>query len=135
MKREQIREFVFEEVYFYSFYDEEEYKKQCKLFLDTEAISEENKSLLEERASLVISHIPEADAILNEFSKGWKTSRMSKVDLAILRLALFEMLHDDNIPTSVAINEAVELAKKFGDKDSYSFINGILGNIAKTKNL
>lgn len=56
---------------------------------------------------------------------------MNKVDLTILRLASYEILWDEDIPTSVAINEAVELAKKFGGKDSSSFVNGVLAKIAE----
>ena len=68
--------------------------------------------------------------MINEKATGWTTNRMGKVDLAILRLALFEILYDDKVPTSVAINEAVEIAKKFGQDESPSFINGILAKFA-----
>ena len=67
---------------------------------------------------------------MNQASKGWKTSRMGKVDLTILRLASYEVLFDEDVPAKVAINEAVELAKKFGGDDSPSFINGVLGKVA-----
>ena len=68
---------------------------------------------------------------MNEKATGWKTSRMNKVDLAILRLAVYEIKWDDDVPVKVAINEAVELSKKFGGDESSSFVNGILGKIAK----
>ena len=71
------------------------------------------------------------DALLNETSKGWKTKRMSRVDLTALRLAVYELKFDKNVPTGMAINEAVELAKNFGGDTSGSFVNGILGKIAK----
>ena len=73
----------------------------------------------------------EIDSLLNENAKGWKTSRMNKVDLTILRLAVYEMKWDEDIPDGVAINEAVELAKRFGGENSGSFVNGILGKLAK----
>ena len=79
----------------------------------------------------MVSHLPEIDALLNENAKGWKTGRMNKVDLTILRLAVYEMKWDDDIPDGVAINEAVELAKRFGGESSSSFVNGILGKLAK----
>ena len=79
----------------------------------------------------VVSRLPEIDALLNENAKGWKTCRMNKVDLTILRLAVYEMKWDDDIPDGVAINEAVELAKRFGGESSSSFVNGILGKLAK----
>ena len=68
---------------------------------------------------------------MNEKTKGWKTSRMNKVDLTILRLAVYEILWDDDIPTSVAINEAVELAKRFSGEDGPSFVNGVLAKLAE----
>ena len=71
------------------------------------------------------------DGILNENAKGWKTSRMNKVDLTILRLAVYELKWDDEIPVGVAINEAVELAKRFGGDESPSFVNGVLGKVAE----
>ena len=75
--------------------------------------------------------IPEIDEMLNRTTEGWKTTRMGKVDLAILRLAVYEMKFDEDVPVGVAINEAVELAKRFGRDQSPSFINGILGKLAR----
>ena len=72
----------------------------------------------------------EIEKRISEVSKGWTIDRIGKVELAILRLAVYEIVYDDNIPTSVAINEAVELSKKFGPQDSYAFVNGILARFA-----
>ena len=69
----------------------------------------------------VKEHLEEIDAQLNSASRGWKTKRMSRVDLAALRLAVYEMEYDEDVPTGVAINEAVELAKRFGGDASGSF--------------
>lgn len=69
--------------------------------------------------------------MINEIAEGWKTERMGKVDLTILRLAVYEIRFDEDVPTSVAINEAVELAKKYGQDGSPSFVNGILAKFAK----
>ncbi len=82
---------------------------------------------------LVLSKKDEVDAKINESSNKWTTSRMPKVDVAILRLAVVEILYMDDIPDAVAINEAVDMAKKFSTDESKSFINGILGKIAKEK--
>ena len=73
--------------------------------------------------------VPEIDESINRVAKGWKTERMGKTDLTILRLAVYEMKYDDEIPVGVAINEAVELAKKFGSDDSPAFVNGILAKL------
>ncbi len=69
----------------------------------------------------VAGHIAEIDELINQYAKGWKTTRMNKVDLAILRLAVYEMKWDEEVPVGVAINEAVELAKRFSGGDSPSF--------------
>lgn len=79
--------------------------------------------------STVLEHLEEIDAALDRSSKTRNTKRMAKVDLAIARLALGEALYMDNIPDGVAINEAVNMARKYSTEDSRRFINGILGNI------
>ncbi len=73
----------------------------------------------------------QSDALIEEHAHRWSKTRLSKVSLSILRLALFEMQYVDESPVSVAINEAVELAKTYGEEDEASFINGILGSVAR----
>ena len=68
--------------------------------------------------------------MINEAAKGWKTTRMGKVDLTLIRLAVYEIKFEEEVPTGVAINEAVELAKNYGTDDSASFVNGILAKLA-----
>ena len=107
-------------------------EKQEELYLDgIENLRGKDESYIQGKFNQIREKLPEIDKILNETSKGWKTSRMGKVDLSILRLAAYEVLYDEDVPTSVAINEAVELAKKFGGDDSPSFINGVLGKMVK----
>ena len=86
-----------------------------------------------ELVNLVLTKKDEVDAKINEHSNKWSTSRMPKVDVAILRLATVELLYMEDIPDAVAINEAVDMAKKYGADESKAFINGILGKIAKEK--
>ena len=88
---------------------------------------------MQEKYQKILEKLDEIDQILNDYSRGWKTSRMSRVDLTALRLAVYEMKFDEDVPVGVAINEAVELAKMFGGDDSGSFVNGILGKIASGK--
>ncbi|MDD2215932.1 MAG: transcription antitermination factor NusB [Eubacteriales bacterium] len=83
---------------------------------------------------LVTSHLSDIDKVLADCSENWKIDRIAKVDLAVLRLSVAEILYLDEIPVSVSINEAVELAKKFGGEDSGRFVNGILGKVARDKN-
>ena len=86
-------------------------------------------SLVGVRVVLLHSGRTEIDAMLEKVSRGWKLSRMGKVELTILRLAVYEMRFDEDIPEKVAINEAVELSKKFGGDDSPAFINGVLAKL------
>ena len=82
-------------------------------------------------AQLTYENISEIDSIINENAVGWKVVRLPKVSLAILRLALCEILYVPSIPNGVSINEAVELAKKFATQEDASFINGILGKFVR----
>ena len=72
--------------------------------------------------------------MLSRYAIGWDLTRMGRAEINILRLAAFEILFDEDIPDKVAVNEAVELAKKYGMKDSYGFVNGILGKVIDKKN-
>ena len=71
------------------------------------------------------------DGMIEKYSKGWNIGRIAKVELAIMRLALYEMIEREDVPRVVAINEAIELAKKFGGENSSAFVNGILGNVIR----
>ena len=90
----------------------------------------QEQAYIEEKVKKLIAALPQIDEAINQVSKGWKTSRMAKADLAILRLAVYEIRYDDQIPAGVAINEAVELAKSYGSDASAAFINGILARFA-----
>ena len=78
----------------------------------------------------VTEHMEEIDEVISSAAKGWAVSRMPKVDLSVLRIAVFELLFDKKAPKKVIINEAVRIATKYGGDDSPRFINGVLGNIA-----
>lgn len=79
----------------------------------------------------IIENIDEVDNLINKYSRSWKTGRMPKVDLAVMRLATGEIKYSDDIPDAVAINEAINLAKKYSTEQSSRFIHGVLGAIAK----
>ena len=79
----------------------------------------------------LIGHIDLINKHIIDNSKDWKINRIAKVDLAILRVAITEMLYNDTIPTSVAINEAVEISKRYSNEDSHKYINGILETVAR----
>ena len=85
-------------------------------------MSEESSAdYLREKAEAVMNKIPELDEKINEVAEGWKTKRMGRAELTILRLALYEILFDEEVPEKVAINEAVELAKKYGGNECSGF--------------
>ena len=82
-------------------------------------------------AETAAEHLEELDEAIEKRLKGWRLSRISRTSHALLRLTVCEMLYFDNIPTGASINEAVELAKLYGDADAPKFINGVLGAIAR----
>lgn len=136
MKRSKLRESIFKLLFIGDFNSKEEMPQQLALYFDTlkqelAELSEKDQVYMEQKYQHVQERLDSIDTMLNETSSGWKTKRMSKVDLNILRLGVYEMIYDGEIPVRVAINEAVEIAKRFGGDESASFINGILGKISK----
>ena len=132
MTRSELREHVFKMLFQIEFNDSADMPDHVKNYFETlEDAREQDKDYIQRKYEAVASCVEEIDGLLNDTAKGWKTSRMSKVDLTILRLAVYEMKWDDDVPVGVAINEAVELAKRFGGDSSSSFVNGILGKLAK----
>jgi N utilization substance protein B len=113
------------------FHEVTELNEQMELYIaELEQPSLEEYAYLTSRIQSIVEKLDEIDQILSEASSGWKLNRMSKVDLTILRLAIFEIRFDEDIPVKVAINEAVEIAKTFGGDDSPGFINGVLAKLA-----
>lgn len=79
----------------------------------------------------VLDNLQDLDSIISTYSRNWKIQRIARIELTILRLAVYEMLYCRDIPLKVAINEAIELTKSFGDENSRNFVNGILDAVAK----
>ena len=90
---------------------------------------EEEEEECRSRVDTILEKLPEIDRILEGVAEGWRLGRMGRVELTILRLACFEIRFDESVPDKVAINEAVELAKKFGGDESPSFVNGVLAKL------
>ena len=103
--------------------------------MDSNGLNEETRAELRVRAADIMSHREDLDALINQVATGWKTHRMGRAELAIIRLALYEMKYEDEIPYRVAIYEAVELAKIYGGEDSPGFVNAVLGKLADALNL
>lgn len=131
MSRRELREQIFKMLFRIEFHESDEMEEQMQLFLEEESkASEEEDTYIRNKYEKIAEHLEQIDVAINEKSTGWKTTRMGKVDLSLMRLAVYEILFDEDIPTGVAINEAVELAKKYGTDDSPSFINGVLAKFA-----
>lgn len=131
MTRREMREHIFLMLFRKDFYGTEELKEQTELYIaELQEPTMEEYAYLTKRLTDVLDKLNEIDPILSEAASGWKLNRMGKVDLTILRLAVYEMRYDEEIPVKVAINEAVELAKKFGGDDSPGFVNGVLAKLA-----
>ena len=135
MKRRELREHVFQLLFRVEFNSSEEMDEQVSMYFDgvreEETLAEKDETYITEKYKKIVEKIPEIDEMLNASAKGWKTSRMGRVDLTILRLAVYEMKFDEDIPEKVAINEAVELAKIYGNEKDASYVNGVLSTIAK----
>lgn len=146
MTRRELREHCFKMLFCADFYPPEEMKEQLDEYflapIEDETTPEGKEEILHQveldvfdrdyvrqKVEHMIEKKPELDVRIDEVAEGWKTKRMGRADLTILRLALYEIIYEEDVPERVAINEAVELAKKFGGDDSSAFINGILAKL------
>lgn len=102
-----------------------------KMTMDENEIPKHSEVFLEELVSGVMDKLQEVDYLLTRSSEEWPLQRMASTDRNILRLAVYEILHQKDIPVEVTVNEAVEIAKKYGEEDSGRFVNGVLGTIIK----
>lgn len=131
MSRRELREQLFKLLFRVEFNSLEDMSEQERLFFeDEETAKDEDADYISDKYHKIQQKLSEIDGQLNERTEGWDTTRMSKVDLTILRLAVYEINYDDSVPTGVAISEAVILAKKFGQDASSGFVNGILAKFA-----
>ena len=134
MSRREMREHIFRLIFRMDFHPEDEMIEQEELYLENlVGLSEEEYQYIQSKADAVRNMKEELDNQIDAVADKWKTNRMTKVDLTVIRLATYEILHDDDVPTGVAINEAVELAKKFGTDDDPAYINGVLGSVARAE--
>ena len=133
MKRSLIREHIFVLVFMSEFNPPDEMPEEVRLYMDSleKKADEAGREEIEEKFSKLLPLIPEIDKMIDSHSEKWSVSRMGKVELSIIRLAVYEIFHDDTVPDKVAINEAVELAKKYGQDGAGAFVNGVLAGILK----
>ncbi len=135
MGRREQREQIFKLLFRVEFNELEEMPQQRDLFLDEImlpveedglAAREKDLSYIAEKYGRIQEKLSEIDRLINEKTEGWSLGRMGKVEVTLLRLGAYEILFDQDVPDSVAINEAVELAKRYGQDNSGSFVNAVL---------
>ena len=134
MRRREQREHIFKLLFMSEFNSQKEMEEQLALYLEElESAKDTEKEYIRTKYAAIAEKVGMIDEKINASVTGWKTSRMGKVDLTILRLAVYEIEWDEEVPQGVAINEAVELAKRYGGEESPSFINGVLGKIVNSR--
>ena len=131
ISRKKLRRYTFEALFAYDFYEADALPEQTDAYLQAEVSEEDERAMIRARVIDACSRIPDIDREINTVTEGWTTARMNKVDLTIIRLAIYEMRFDPETPVKVAIDEAVELAKEFGGEESPKFVNGVLARFAK----
>lgn len=142
MTRSLIREHLFKLLFRIEFNSPEDMPEQLRLYFEDSLPEDDyvstgsdipagDRDYIREKYGRITQRISEIDKMIDSSAKGWSISRIGKVELSVLRLAIYEMLYDDDIPVGVAIDEAVELAKRFGQESSGAFVNGILATLAK----
>lgn len=146
MTRRELREHCFKMLFCADFYSKEEAGEQLEQYFNepeeddmtpegisqiihSTALEASDSDYLKKKTEAIIEKISELDEKINAVAEGWQVKRMGKVEVTILRLALYEILYDEDVPEKVAINEAVDIARKFGGDESPVFVNGILAKL------
>ena len=133
MGRHEQREQLFKLLFRVEFNSVEDMREQVQLFFQDEEIAYTEKAMdaITGKFEKIQEKLPEIDKLIDEKVEGWNTSRMGKVELTVLRIAVFEMMFDDDVPATVAINEAIEIAKVYGQETSGGFVNAVLAKFVK----
>jgi len=132
MKRRKAREYALQILFQLDIRKEKPSAVVLRHFWAEYQPDDEVKAFAEEIIKGTYKHLAEINKLIHECAKNWSLDRMAVVDRNVLRMAVYEILHRMDIPTSVTINEAIEIAKKFGTEESGSFVNGILDSVART---
>ena len=131
MGRRELREHIFRLLFRTEFHSEAEMTEQEDFYLAyLGEISDEDRAYIQGKVNAIIEKKADLDSRINSVADKWKTERMTKVDLTIIRLASYEIIFDEEVPVGVAINEAVELAKRYVTDQSPSFVNAVLAKLA-----
>ena len=131
MSRRELREHIFRLLFRTEFHSEAEMTEQEDFYLeDLGEVSDDDRIYIQGKVDAIREKKSDLDGQIDCVADKWKTGRMTKVDLTVIRLAAYEIMYDEEIPTGVAINEAVELAKRYGTDQSPAFVNAILAKLA-----
>lgn len=130
-----MREQVFKILFRLEFNSVDELPQQEDLFFNSGdfTATDKDRAYITDKVNRIVAKLPDIDRELSEKMMGWTLERVGRVELAILRLGVYEIRYDDDIPEGVAISEAVELAKKFGSDNSGAFVNGVLAKFTAGK--
>lgn len=139
MTRKKVREHLFKMLFLLDFYPKAELDDQVSKYLkdiadaaeETQEGLEKVREELKQKFYAVAEHLEEIDRKIEEKSNGWSLKRLAKADITALRLAIYEIQYDEDVPAGVAVNEAVELAKLYGTDKSPAFVNGVLGSVVR----
>ncbi|MBR5047093.1 MAG: transcription antitermination factor NusB [Eubacterium sp.] len=129
MSRRKLRESIFLLLFRIEFNTREELEEQAEAFYG-QVEAKEDRSYIHDKLEAILDELPAIDEKIREICQGWRLSRLGKAELSILRLAVYEILYDEDIPTGVAINEAVEISKIYCSEEAPRFINGVLAKLA-----
>ena len=130
MTRRVLREHIAQMLFGVEFHEKDDIEEQAQGYIEgLDECTDKDAEYMLTKLKKIVDVVDDIDKVIEEASVGWKLNRMNKLDLTVLRLAVYEIQYDEDIPDKVAINEAVELAKKFGGESSPSFVNGILAKI------
>ena len=133
MGRKKARDNAFKCIYQLEFMDDKNVEKLLEYCYDENQNTDNEKEYIQKVVNGVVENLSIIDDSILKNLKNWTINRIAKIDLAILRLAIYEILYLEDIPAKVSVNEAVELAKEYGGTDSKSFVNGLLAKIIEGK--
>lgn len=131
MTKREEREHLFKLLFCKDFHDAGELDEQTMMYQEKQNINSEEFAPIQTKLKALVEKEGEIDMLLSNAASGWRLNRMGKAELTILRIAVYEIRFDEDVPDKVAINEAVELAKKYGSDAAYGFVNGVLAKLVE----
>lgn len=132
MTRRELRDYIFRILFKVEFNSIDEMEEQMDYTLfDIEDIQAEDEKYITDKVRAILNVLSDLDTVIEGISEGWKLERLGKAELAILRLAVYEIKYDEDIPYKVSVNEAIELAKKYCNPDAAGFVNGLLAKLGE----